>query len=369
VILRAALVALALVLATAPAEAEVLHVDPTRDGAYRTVEAALDAAAPFDVIRIAAGVWHTAVEIDKSIVIEGASGGSEPTIFDGEGVRRAFTVASPDVDVTLRHLQVHNGFSSYDAGAIFVRDGAKVTVEDSSFFDCYASYDGGVGQVRHPGSVLRFERCLFRGNRSIHNAGAVNAILAARLEIVDCGFLDNSSEIISGAVAVNNGVLEVSGSVFRRNSAEHVGAIHIVEAWASVTNCTFDMNAGDVGTMLANQQSIVTVERNIFADEQRGVGLEVRRATQAVRSCNLFWSNAKGAIAGGDLGPGSRRADPRFCDPNADEPDLTLWAMSPAAAVFSACGERIGAYPVTCRLPDGGAQEVVYWDPLQSRRR
>lgn len=351
--------------ATGSARAATLHVHPSDEGSYRDVASAIEAADTGDTIQIATGRWPVSVAMSKSLDFVGVS--AVRTILDGEGTNRIFLIEG-DVEVTFRGIRFDNGFHEGAGGALMVRRGAVVTVEECRFHGNVSDYDGGAAHVRNPGSRLRLARSYFEANRAVHNSGAVNAVLGGRLEIVACGFLDNTSELVSGAIAVNNGVLDVTRSVFRRNEAVHVGAIHVVESWASITNCTFDMNAGDVATVLANTSSTVTVERNIFNDEQRGVGFEIRRAASVVHGCNVYWSNAKGPITGDPLGVDSLRADPRFCSADPHEPELTLWAMSPAAPAFSACGELIGAYPVTCRLPTD-APSTAHWDPLNPRER
>ncbi len=70
-------------------QAAQLGVGP--GGAYASIQAALDAARPGDTVRVAAGVYHEHLVIDRPVVLLGAPG----AVIDGDGRGVVLTVTAP----------------------------------------------------------------------------------------------------------------------------------------------------------------------------------------------------------------------------------------------------------------------------------
>lgn len=363
--LRRGLVAGLLVVAVR-APAAVLQVDHDAPDAYRDLGSAVADARDGDVIRIGPGVHAASVVVARSLVIEGA-GATQGTALDGGGVRRMLTVID-GAEVVVRGLRLQNGRHVGGGGALMVALGAQVTVEDCAFVDNASDFEGAAAHVRNPGSTLHLERVFFHRNRGAHAAGAVDAALQSRLEVIDCGFLDNVATDGAGALAAHDAQLDVRGSVFHGNRGAGVAVLSLRGAWGAMRNCTLDENAGADAAILADSGTTFTIERCIVSATEGGTGISIHRAAEIDLACNVYWANDGGSLRGATIHDHSLEADPRFCDPTADVPVLSLWVMSPAAQAFSPCGARVGAYPVACRMPTD-APSTAHRDPLRPSRR
>ena len=121
-----ALCAAAMLLAAAggprAAAADAIHVTPGAGA----LQAALDAAPPGAVLRLAPGVYPGPVVIDRTLTLEGEPG----AILDGGGKGRVLSVTAPDV--TVRGLTVRNSGTSLaetDAGIFLDKPAAGTLIE------------------------------------------------------------------------------------------------------------------------------------------------------------------------------------------------------------------------------------------------
>lgn len=344
------------------ARADVWTVAADGSADFSTVADAVDFATSGDAIHIMPGTYIEAIATTKSLTLEGVAGAGA-TILSGNGTDRILRLEGTG-NFFVRGLTFTAGYHPDTGGAIHARSGSQVTLEQCYFVGNRTDFDGGACHVRNPGSSMYILDCVFEDNVAPHNAGAVNAVLGAKLTIEDSRFLRNSSSWFSGAVSCNDGDLKVRRSVFSRNSGYSIGAVYFWGSTGTVENCTFERNSGREATVLVNNGSNVEFVRNIVFDELLGFGLVASGAATAQVRCNIFWSNARGPYDARDVDEDNQVVDPLFCDPVGPEADLTIWAMSPASPEQSPCGELIGALPVRCDHPI--ATETRSWGELKS---
>jgi hypothetical protein len=92
-------------------------------------------------------------------------------------------------DITVRGLTFTHARDSWHTGAGILMEGANLTVQNSQFLD----NENGILAGGPPGSVVRIEQDVFRGNGSCEGACAHALYVGkriARLEVVRCRFLD-----------------------------------------------------------------------------------------------------------------------------------------------------------------------------------
>ena len=177
-----ALAAAAMLLAAAgepraAALTPVAPVTPVAPGAG-ALQAALEAARPGAVLRLAAGVYAGPVVIDRTLTLEGEPG----AILDGGGRGRVLSVAAPDV--TVRGLTVRNSGQSLaetDAGIFLDKPAAGALIEgnrlENNLFGIYLH--GARNALVRGNEVI--------GNQSLHMSERGNGIhlWAARGSVVE----------------------------------------------------------------------------------------------------------------------------------------------------------------------------------------
>ena len=316
-------------LTALPAAAADLFVNADGSGDYPTIQAAFDAAAPGDVIRLGPGTYrdsHTRTVTDfdgdlttttsvafitPNVSIEGTSG-ADFTIIDGEGTHRCLTGVDLG-DVQVRDITFLDGLANGTgslirkaAGGLVMEGASSALVEDCYFYRCAApevGIDGSGGLYFLNSSTAEARRNTFLECFGGDLGGAMGVYLVNFVLIENNTFVNNEAGDKGGALAVNASGGQVTANVFFGNTAAN--------------------NGGAVGCF---------------------------NGASFLGTCNLFWQNTapqdpntyRCSFAVGFQD--NLEADPMFCDASAF--DFGLMVGSPAAPGGN-CGLR-GALGVTC---------------------
>ena len=301
---KLALAGLAVFLSgTIAAPAADLHV-PSQ---YPTIQAAIDAAWPGDVVIVADGVytgegnkWITFAS--KAITVRSANG-PDNCIIDCEGDGRGFTFgggATPDF--VLEGFTITGGYVSDRGGAIRCNNGANPTIVNCTIIGNEAQYGGGVysdsssptltdcrivgnyasdavggGIYSHDGSPTLIRCTISRNELAPYGhgwrAGAGICCSGGSSVITECTIADHAASLgaglwcsggspvvtkccfrnnvatVGGAIYCYNGVsLTLSNCLIRDNVAEEEsGGIHFWAASATIVHCTFAHNGAVEG--------------------------------------------------------------------------------------------------------------------------
>jgi len=250
-------------------------------GCYASIQAAVNAAGYFDIVRVAAGTYAEKIVLpnNRKVTITGA--GQDKTIIDGTGVGGATQAVvsmsnnpTARFDLTVSDLTVRGGYRGIDTGRgnnvtlrrLVVRDNgigsgagvfnnsSDVLIADSiirdntaadDFFGCDASggTGGGIGKLCGGGSYTIVNTAVvnntarlgggavfvnatqtiinstFSGNVATHPEGLGGAIMdfADELDISNSTFANNTTRPGGGAVFFGSFVTNVLGSIFDGN--------------------------------------------------------------------------------------------------------------------------------------------------------
>lgn len=197
--------ALALLLAAAPAPADTWIVRPDGSGDQPTIQAAIAAAAPGDRIELADGIFTGPGNVDvdflgKAVVVCSQSADAQACAIDCRGSasdpHRGFLFQSgEDAGAQLLDLTVRNGYAE-EGGALLCRLGGSPTLRGCRFLENHATF-GGALLADHDG-LPEVEQCLFLGN-SATTGGAIETRFAS-LHVRECEFRSNLAGC-GGAVA------------------------------------------------------------------------------------------------------------------------------------------------------------------------
>ncbi len=370
---------------------------PDGTGDAPSIQAAIDAAAPRDVIQLAYGTFTGPGNRDldlagKTLTIRSLGGEAQACIIDCQGSaadpHRGFDFhTQEDADTRLEHITVRGGWAEGDdvfndgtGGALRIVGGAAPTLIGVVLRDNTAM-SGGAVWVHD--AAPTFDRCVFSDNTAWWGSGGALNLYAATLTepIADCVFRGNASHQTGGAVAsassefrlerclfaanrVNAGggggglecftstVCEVVDCTFADNVAVGGGGGAYVWGGAECTfeRCTFAGNSADDGSGIGVDQGTATVLSSIIAFGD-GPSVGVQGDPTPSISCTDIFGNAGGdwvdAIADQAGTRGNVATDPLFCGDDLPETPYALHADSPCAPGHYPC-LQMGAWPVGC---------------------
>jgi len=125
----------------------------------------------------------------------------------------------------------------------------------------------------------------------------------------------NWTEEIGGGLTVWQADVAVSHTLFSDNRG--AGALHLLDGYVDVTNCTFWGNRTAFnGTITVEAGSGLELRNTILAMDAHGPRLSLLDDEAVVHECNVFWGNMGGAIDDDSMNPTEFQVDPLLVDPN-----------------------------------------------------
>lgn len=244
------------------------------------IQAAIDAALPFDELELAAGVYRLEeplLPMGKYVTIRGAldQAGGPASILDGQGKTRHIKCVNGEIDQTVfENLVLTNGFAAY-AGSIS-NFGARPTINN----------------------------CHFIGNVSTSDAGAIlNNV--SRPIVTNCVFRDNVANFSGGAVCnYNSSDATFTSCSFSGNQARTGGAmVNLSTSDPVLTDCTFigndARNGGGLASWTGSRPAILASSFIENTAKELGGGIYAEdEASAPVLAGTSFCGNHPGAIDG-----------------------------------------------------------------------
>src|SRR5918995_4388283 len=173
-------------------------------GVYPTIQAAIDAAAPGDTVRVGPGTYHERIDFrGKTIVVE-STGGAATTIIQPNGavgaiVTMSLTGAQSPV---LRGFTVRGGVGDFWAGGIYISGGSP-TVEHNVVTGNAGCLGGGI--------TVQFSNATIRSNTIANNTmplcsggngGGIRIAGAAAAQVLGNIISGNTSDTDGGGIAL-----------------------------------------------------------------------------------------------------------------------------------------------------------------------
>lgn len=251
-----------------------------------TIQAAIDAAAEGDIIHICQGTWNlsstagerpinTADHLNtnsRSMTLRGD--GRDKTILKATNFGRI--ISSSDAagenwePLTFQNIELQGGNVNWNGGAVAARG---VTCINSDFVNNSAEAGSG---------------------GAIYSEGA--------LSITSCRFTGNEASNDGGAVWVATYGLTVSGSTFSTNTAADCGGgIFASDVTATVAGSRFEANVSDFSAAYCgDNEGLLTVTGSIFRNNRAMINIGAVEAEEVVSSRNQYINNgalgANGAL-------------------------------------------------------------------------
>jgi parallel beta-helix repeat protein len=230
------------------AAATTLHV-PQR---YRTIQAAIDAAAAGDTVLVAAGTYNETIDFRSKAVTVASESGAASTIINGNGVSVVVTMtANTGETPVLRGFTIRNGgpYGSTD-GAIDVSGGPALIENNTITANRFCSD----GAVTASFSAATIRNNVISGNSQTACSGGVGG---AGVSIGGAGTVQLLNNVITGNTHGNGaggvelfsaGTPTISGNTITDNVGWFGGGISLVNySDAAITNNVIVRNQGAVG--------------------------------------------------------------------------------------------------------------------------
>ncbi|HEX9922533.1 MAG TPA: hypothetical protein VGD99_07710 [Anaerolineae bacterium] len=133
---------------------------------HTTIQAAVSAAIPGDIISIMAGTYIENVVVDKDLTLQGVN--KNNVIVDGNGSGSVFTV-NPSVTVTIADMTLTNGAADRGGG---VNNQGILTLNNSVLINNNVVNHGG--GVYNNGGIATINNSTIADNSSLNGGGLMN---------------------------------------------------------------------------------------------------------------------------------------------------------------------------------------------------
>ena len=221
---------------------------------YSTIQTAIDAALPGDVVVVDSGTYSPIRFNGKAITVRAAFGATS-TFIDGGGVATAVRFVDGETPTSvLEGFTIRNGRAPVGGGAYL--NSASPTIRGCVFLNNLATdRGGGVAAVN---SRATYENCSFQGNAATERGGAVYLFVNSDTTFTNCSFVSNSvrnrnAPSYGGAVAAESASdVTFSNCGFATNTAQpaetftgasYGGAVWLSAVAGTFTDCEFTSNS------------------------------------------------------------------------------------------------------------------------------
>jgi len=361
-------------------------------GDFGTIQLAVNSASEGDTVLVESGTYagpgNHDIDFGGVNLTLLSEAGPAATTIDCQSVGRGFYFHSGEtVDSVVEGFRITNG-GTQRGGGIRCEAASGVTVRNCMFDNNVASSGGG-GINCAEGSALVVENVTFEANTALRGGG-IMASGGSTLTLDDVRFVQNTASLSAGmrcegapamlydvtfesnlayetvgGFAAFDGMYSLTNVVFRGNSATVCGGFSGANVTATITNCTFALNAATQGTVLnCEAGSDFDVVNSVISYQLAGetVHCDPAASLSITRSC--IYSNA-----GGDSLCGNNSdnifVDPLFCDMWSG--DLRVYAASPCLPDNNGWGELLGATGETCSGPSPVEQKT--WGGIKAMYR
>ncbi len=278
-------------------------------GACRTIQHAINQAAPGDEIRIAAGVYSDIVTIthgslltQTAFVSESVTlrGGYLTTNWDAEPPSHISytTVLSPShgrsvyvaggVSVVLDRLVLSNGSAgglgggpaAVDAGGNLYNEDSDLTLNAVRLMDGEATYGAGFYSDR---GTIRLQNTIVDHN-SADEYGGGGYVYSGTATLLNNTFFENITIVDGGALVLDNGTLAMTNTILAGNSGGETGAALTI--LAGTGNVDYNLYVNNVNTntfgIMPGPHAVIDPAGQIFANSgDLPLSLQLQRTSPA----------------------------------------------------------------------------------------
>lgn len=264
---------------TCPGTPRFLQVTPDGEGAFRTIQDAIDHARDGDAVELADGRYHGPGNRDidllgKAITLRSSSLMAPACTIDCQGSQedphRALRFrGSEERTTTVEGLTIVNGYADPKGGGILCELQSSPTLRSLVIADCTASeHGGGLCAIGNSRPLIR--SCQFISN-SAGGGGGVSCS-GGSADILDSRFEVNTGGLGGGLEIWIPGFEEpvVERCTFLNNTGGSGGAVFVQQAEPTIRDCFSSGNYGDFGGFIFCHEAAPIVVRCISLADTTG---------------------------------------------------------------------------------------------------
>lgn len=350
----------------------------------RTVQRAVDVAAPGDEILVATGVYTCdglaqVAYIDETVAIRGGYSTDfstrdpalHSTTLDAQGQGRVIHIAA-NTTATLEGLRITNGSTSGSGGGLYAGSDSRPVISACQIFSNTASLGGGLYLYFTSDAVLADNE--ITSNSCGHDGGGVYLRYSDDATLTGNHITSNTAQYGGGMRMLMSNNATMVNNVVAGNSVISGGSvpgIYLNGCSARMLHTTIARNrgGGGQGLCLATNYhsgipyySSVVMSNTILVSQT--VGIQVGHSNTATLQATLWgtatWANETDWLKWGTLVTGTVNIwdDPEFADPGGGDYHITPGSAARDAGVETWVSKDIdGDFRPTCAGPDLGADE------------
>jgi len=281
-------------------------------GDFPTIQAAIDSSVSGNQILLADGTY--------------AGDGNRDLDFQGKDI----TVRSESGDPSACIIDCEGTPGEPHRGVFFDGEGPLAVLKDLTITGGYGDYGGA---ILCDGSSPTMEGCVFTGNSSQYDGGAVFCRSTSTPTLTDCVLSNNAAGDDGGGFGCRDtSDVQLTGCTLIDNTAsDDGGAVYCYNATPTFTNCTIAGNhAPDQGAALGLVGSSAILNNTIIALNTDNAPFYCSGSSPVLSCCDVYGNAGgdwTGCIGGQETLRDNLSANPLFCD--ADNGNYLLRSCSP----------------------------------------
>ncbi|MCA9310057.1 MAG: VCBS repeat-containing protein [Phycisphaerales bacterium] len=209
---------------------------------YPTIQAAIDAAADNDTIRVARGSYNEQLTVDGIDLTIRADDGPDATTLTGAGFSGSILTHGSGA-LTLDGFTMSNG-NAVVGGAIACTTKGTLILSNAQLIGNTAERGGAIAALS--GSTIMAQGCVIAANSAGGTGGAIHAELA-NLTLMGTTFDGNTSSEAGAAIHATQSGVSVQQCAFRNGRAPRGGALDLTTSSLAATACEFTDNVAEEG--------------------------------------------------------------------------------------------------------------------------
>ena len=253
------------------------------------------------------------IAINSPLTITGPASPLRRVSISGNNASQVLLVSGVGAEeVTLQHLTVRDGASTFGGGIRLSGTSTTLTVTDCTIRDC-AGVLGSAGNAANGGGIAVTSGSLFLSNSTLSvntcaGYGGGLSVSGGSAVITNSSFLNNSSggflggNAGGGMDASGDSIIEITDSTFSGNHSSDGGGLRVFGPDATLTRCEFSANTAfkGAGLMIIGGGECAVRDCTLSGNDALSIGGGLFSSTglHTVTNCT-FSANTAGTTGGG----------------------------------------------------------------------